>query len=345
MAPALASIGDNLPEFTQCVRSCEDLTCLPAPPLPKFAEQTINPLAARLFLWDCPLDCQYKCTQHVTDLRQQSGLRMVQFYGKWPFRRVWGITEIFSAALSGANFYVNYVNFRKVRRHYAASRSADPEKATMLRQYLLLLFVSMAGWTFSTMFHIRDLPVTETLDYLGAGTMVVANFNAVLVRFLGLYRQSRATARHVVQLLILAALLVHFLNLYRAWDYGYNMRFNMLFGWLALFLWIAHSVRVNRRYKANVHVYNNSMHLLPHETRVLTKLQYLGLSRSRYIPLVPAALNLYLLAAICFEIHDFEPWWRLVDCHSLWHLCTIFPPVIWYDWNIWDLEMDSVKTG
>lgn len=341
LAVARASVGDNLPEFRNCVTDCKAQVC-DAHATSKYTENSVNPVSRVLFMWDCPLDCNYKCQQSISAGRRAAALPMVQFYGKWPFRRVLGVTELASTAFSLANLYVNYANLAKVTRLYRASLHANPQGAAMLKQYLILLWVSVVGWVFSTVFHVRDIPLTETLDYLGAGAIIVANFNAICVRSFHLNRSDRALRRQVFQLALLVVLGLHYASLRRHWDYAYNMLFNTVVGLLALVLWMLVLWLVYLEYRSKLHIYNNSIHLLPYETRILTKLNFVGLSRSKYIPLLPFALNVFLIFAVSLEMVDFDPWWQLVDAHSLWHLCTVFPPIVWYDWNLWDVELQSL---
>lgn len=338
-----ASVGDTLPEFRSCLSDCQT-ECSSSSPSSKYDQDSISPVAAKLFQWNCELDCGYKCQQLISRERRSNGLPMVQFYGKWPFKRIFGITEIFSTIFSLGNLVVNYRNYGKIKRARKYASFRDPEKATMLSQYLLLLAISIAGWIFSTVFHIRDFPETETLDYLGAGAIIVANFNAIVVRKFFLFRQEKKLKRVLFQTCLCVALMLHYARLYRNWDYGYNMNFNIVFGMLSLLLWILHAFDVRRQYLRRPHFYNNSIQLLPYETKILAKLNYLGLSKTKNIPLIPVSLNIFLICAMGFEVLDFEPWRSLVDGHSLWHLSTIFPPIVWFDWNIWDLEMSGLQT-
>lgn len=341
---AKASVGDSLPEFQDCFADCRNTLCVsPLSASSKYQQDSISPLAVRLFSWDCDLDCDYKCQQIVSRERKQAGIPMVQFHGKWPFKRVFGITELFSTVFSLGNFLVNYRNYGKIKRHRKYVAYRDPEKATMLSQFLFLLLMAMIGWTFSTIFHIRDFPTTEKLDYIGAGAIVVAHFNAIVVRKFELFRADKTVARRLFQTALLIFFVLHYAKLYHDWDYAYNMSIHIVFGILSLTLWILHSFAVRRQYLRRPHFYNNSIQLLPYETKILTKLNYLGISKTKNIPLIPVALNLFLISAISFEVLDFEPIASLVDGHALWHLCTIFPPIVWYDWNIWELEMSSLQ--
>lgn len=339
----IASIGDSLPQFRSCLSDCRTSDCSTSRASSKYQQDSINPLAAQLFQWDCNLDCDYKCQQLITRERKSSGLPVVQFHGKWPFKRIFGVTEIFSTIFSLGNLIVNYRNFNKIRRARRYASLRDPAKAKMLSQYSLLLSISIIGWVFSTVFHMRDLPETETLDYLGAGAIIVANFNAIVIRKFGLFRPENNLKRVFFQTCLCIVLVLHYTRLYRSWDYSYNMKFNVALGMLSLLLWIFHAFDVRRLYLRRPHFYNNSIQLLPYETKILAKLNYLGLSKTKNIPLIPVLLNIFLICAIGFEVLDFEPWFLLMDGHSLWHLCTIFPPIVWFDWNIWDLEMSGLQ--
>lgn len=337
---ALASVGDGLPAYKTCLADCQGLC---PDTSPKYSQDSTNWVAKTLLQWDCDLDCDYKCQQKVTRQRTAEGLPMVQFYGKWPFKRIFGITEFFLTVFSLGNLYVNYRNYFKVKRQHKLAAYKDSDLATMYAQYLLLLSVSIAGWFCSALFHMRDFPATETLDYVGAGAIIAANLNAIVVRRYELFRSEKSKTRKFVQTALVAALFLHYLKLYYKWDYTYNMRFNVVLGLSALALWIIHSVSVHRQYLRRPHFFNNSIHLLPYETRILNKLNLVGLSRTKYIPLIPVALNIFLLAAASLEMTDFDPIASLVDAHSLWHLCTIIPPIVWYDWNIWDVEMTGLQ--
>lgn len=308
---------------------------------------TVHPVFRTLFSWDCSSDCNYKCQQFITNKREQQGLPMVQFYGKWPFHRVWGITELFLTLFSLGNLYINWHNIHKVLKQHNKQKKHNPSLATMYKQYLLLLGVLVFGWVFSTLFHIRDNAVTETLDYFGAAAIIVANFNAITVRYFELFREERQKTRRLFQFALALVWLFHCYHLKTAWDYTYNMAFNIVIGISALVLWILHSLRITLIYSKNEFVFSNSIQLLPFETKILTKLNHvwiLPISKTRFIPMIPIVLNLWLLSGMTFEITDFEPWRRLVDGHAIWHLFTIFPVVIWYDWNIWDLELYTVNS-
>lgn len=362
-----ASEGDRLPDFSFCLQRCYTKFQCEIPNLSKrdgyegggkserreyvnTVEDSLNLyelnyVVRTLFGWDCSLNCKYKCVRYVTEKRVSDGLRIVQFFGKWPFIRIWGITEFFSTIFSIANFYANYVNIGKIHYQYSKNKrdtTSSNGYHVMYFQYLTLLVISCIGWTFSTIFHIRDTPLTETLDYFGAIAIIMCNFNVIVIRYFNLYLPSSKPKLLLFQASLLVAYLFHVTKLLNFWDYVYNVKFNLFFGLSSLILWILHAKNVQSVYLKNFHIYSNSIQLLPFETKILAKLDQLVIPLSkkpRLIPLLPIFLNAVLLFGILLEMIDFVPIYLLVDAHSLWHLVTIFPSLVWFDWNIWDMEL------
>jgi len=292
-----------------------------------------------VFQWDCMLDCDYKCQQFVTNQRELSGLPMVQFYGKWPFTRILGMTEVMLTLFSIGNYYTNFNSLTKILTQYNKNYKSGNDAFIMYKQYIYLIVGSLAGWAFSTLFHMRDTSLTETLDYFGAAMIMLLNFNAISVRFFRLFTSTKRKQRLVLQSSLAVIFVFHCIKLHNKWDYQYNTYFNLFFGVMAMVLWIAHAMRVRSIYSKDFRMYNNSMQLLPFETKLLSKLNYLSLSETKFIPILPVLLNLWLLIGMSFELLDFSPWLRLLDAHAIWHLFTIIPPIFWYDWNIWDIEL------
>lgn len=306
-------------------------------------QRDVNEVLRVLLAWDCKLDCNYKCQQIITEERLAKGQEVVQFYGKWPFVRLFGVTEFFSAVFSLGNLYLNWNNLENVTKQYNKNKKHNHALSVMYYQYIWLICVSIMGWVFSTLFHTRDNDTSETLDYVGAALIIMSNFNAICVRFFRLFEPENNRKRVAFQGVLGVVFLGHLARLRLHWDYSYNIAFNMVFGLSALVLWVAHALSINKVYKENAHVFNNSIQLLPFETRILSKMSYLGFSRTKHIPLIPVFLNVWLLVGMSFELFDFVPvYGRLLDAHAIWHFFTIFPTFIWYDWNVWDLEADSL---
>lgn len=287
---SFASSGDRLPEFRQCVHDCVVDTC-PRP----------LPLSLMLLQWTCSADCDYLCQQKLTDYFELKGLPIHQYHGKWPFRRLLGIQEPASTLFSILNFVPNYYGYKLLKRRFG--RYNPP----MLKYYLMFALVGMNTWTWSMVFHIRDFPWTEKLDYFSAIGSILYGLFLVNVRLFGLYKpQNRATLVLVASLLALYFTgHVYYLSFVR-FNYGYNMTAAIIFGIAQTSMWI-----------------------------IFSCFQYFR-SRSA-ADLIPTFVVLGVAAGMSFEIFDFPPLGRTFDAHSLWHAATILPTHFWYRWMRFDL--------
>jgi hypothetical protein len=123
---------------------------------------TVPALHHRLLLWTCPADCDYTCQHVVTDRRVLHEPPMtnpvVQFHGKWPFRRLLGMQEPFSALFSFLNFAAHWHGMSRIQESVPAWHS--------LRQYYMMLgYIGLASWSFSMIFHM--LPLDREAGLLG----------------------------------------------------------------------------------------------------------------------------------------------------------------------------------
>ncbi|CAD1813160.1 Protein PER1 [Candida parapsilosis] len=349
---AQASIGDELPAFQYCLATCH---CANLP-----SEYTVVG-------WSCTSNCNYYCQQTITDEIERLNLPVVQFYGKWPFKTVLGVQEFWSTMFSLGNLYVNYQSFRVIYREFkklpkqkqnsASINTTVVESQILNWQSLVLLVVSCIGWCFSSIFHFRDTALTEVLDYFGAFAIILCNLNVIVVRYFKLYKLRFKSVLKSWQLSLIALYIYHLVRLFMDWDYTYNMNINVVLGLSAMILWFLHSFAIGRIYNKNINLVSNTITLVPYETNILQKLHLhnhkitrlrsrhkrLSLANSsHWIPYIPIFNNVILLCGLYLEINDFKPWKRLIDAHCLWHLLTIFPSYIWFDWNVWDVEMSIV---
>jgi hypothetical protein len=253
-------------------------------------------LHRRLLLWTCPSECDYTCQQIITAQRIESGQPVVQFYGKWPFVRFLGMQEPFSVLFSLGNLAAHVYGLR------TQVRPRIPAAFTMRPFYEFLAKLGMVTWTFSAIFHTRDFQITEQLDYFAAGASVLYGMYYAAVR---LFRWDRPTetARRALRrwtALCLGLYICHvgYLKLWR-WDYTYNMLACVLCGVVQNILWCS-----------------------------LAWVRY----RQTRQPwaLWPVVVVFWVLGAMSLELFDFPPLWAAIDAHSLWHLGTIPPAVLFY---------------
>jgi hypothetical protein len=97
-----SSKGDQHPWFQKCLERCiENRNCTDTTDnvfgmlgLKRWDSSThLIPemkasLILRLTLWDCEADCKYVCMRQHNQMRKDEDLHVLQYYGKWPFRRV-----------------------------------------------------------------------------------------------------------------------------------------------------------------------------------------------------------------------------------------------------------------
>ncbi|KAK1752513.1 Per1-like-domain-containing protein [Echria macrotheca] len=298
---ATASVGDRLPEFRECVEVCKGENCVGP-------DQTPIPLIHRLLLWTCPAECDYTC-QHIITSRRLASVPpepVVQFHGKWPFRRVLGVQEPASVVFSAGNLWAHYDGLHnKILAKIPASYGVRPF-------YVVLAYISMAAWFFSVVFHTRDFRVTEQLDYFGAGASVLYSLYYTPIR---LWRLDLPTAnrRSLLRVWTAVCLLMYvchvaYLKLW-TWDYTYNMAANVACGSVQNALWSWFSWR---RYRKN----------------------------RRAWATWPGIVVAWVLMSMSLELLDFPPVWGTFDAHSLWHLGTIAPTVLWYNFLVKDAQDD-----
>lgn len=254
----------------------------------------------RLMFWTCPAECDYTCQHVVTDRRLSRDPPMIspvlQFHGKWPFHRIMGMQEPFSVLFSLFNFLAHWNGLARIRE-------SIPEWYSLRKYYLGFGYVGLASWTFSMLFHTRDFPLTEKLDYFAAGANVLYGLFLSVVRILRLDQEEppyKPTVRRlwIAICVILYAMHVSYLSFW-SWDYTYNMIANVVVGIIQNLLWTAFSVI---RYQ-----------------------KYLKLWTAW-----PGMIVAWIVLAMSLELLDFPPWNGLIDAHSLWHLGTVVPTVWWY---------------
>lgn len=335
-----ASVGDRLPEFQDCVELCKQENCHP-----ETLEHKNNiPLIHRLLQWTCPDECDYTCQHIITTSRVEAGHPVVQFHGKWPFQRFLGAQEPLSVVFSAGNLWAHVSGLRQLRRRVPASYS-------LRRFYVGFALAGSSAWIFSIIFHTRDSRATEQLDYFAAGASVLYGLFLAVVRIFRLDRRRRSSEANSVpstpdagstvvgrgggprpsgsgsespasspgllrlwMAVCLTAYACHvaYLKLVR-WDYSYNMAANVAVGTVQNLLWSWFSWTRYRRERRAWATY-------------------------------PGLAVAWITMAMSLELFDFPPLWGALDAHSLWHLGTIGPTVLWYSFLVKD-SLDDIAAA
>lgn len=241
----------------------------------------VTAFLTQLFWWSCYDECRYSSMWKHVEYRLQNNLTLQQYYGKWPFVRLLGMQEPASVLFSVINGFQHYRYLRKMIR-------LNPRECSRMRLlYIVNASIAVILWIFSSLFHWRDFPITEKLDYFGAGGHVIFSSYVGTVRILNIRRRQKLLAL----LALCAALYLAHVSYLSFWkfDYGYNMKANIVVGLYHTVIWTLWAARQWRT--------------KPH-TRIML------------FASIGIALSMVL------EVFDFSPLWFTVDAHALWHLST-----------------------
>lgn len=254
----------------------------------------------RLLRWHCREECSYYCMWYTVRSFQEHGYDLPKFHGKWPFTRVLGMQEPASVFASILNFAANFYMYNKIRREFPLSKTRGLYIIIFWHAFAL---VCMNAWVWSTIFHMRDSPFTEFMDYACALSMVMGLFVASIVRVC--HRRPKVTL--FLLLLPLFYFVTHVRYLFSGViNYDYNMTLNIFFGVLGSVVWICVS------YKQHVE----------------------GRSYARWM----LAFTALSAAGLTLELGDFPPKYHTWDAHALWHLSTAPLPLLFYKYVIDDLR-------
>lgn len=353
----IASPGDDLDEFWDCRDRCESLVCnyelFEADPehydrrVEVFNENNVYewkfdrlPLADHLknLFWTCEQDCDYQCQRLVTIQRVKDKEEVLQFHGKWPFWRVFGIQELASTVFSIGNLLVHLGGLWKIKNQM---KHATADRAKYFTNIFAMSLITLIAWTCSTIFHIRDFEITERLDYFLAGLTVLSGFHALFARVYRLYLPERSLWLIAFTALCVAMYSGHIYRLVTDWLYTYNMRANIFVGILQNIFWGRLCFDLYVKYYDVEHNHpESSMNFARYTKWNSVLLSSFFLRSSKLYSLYPLLLCAIVICGMALEIFDFPPiFFDLVDAHSLWHLVTIFPAYYgWYDWMIWDIR-------
>ena len=221
---------------------------------------------------------------------------IVQFHGKWPFYRLFGMQEPASVLFSLLNLIAHHHGIAKIR-------SKIPEDYPMREYYLWFGYIGWASWLFSMVFHTRDSNWTEKLDYYAAGASVFYGMFYTPIRVFRLDQDRPPVKATMLRLWTVTCILLYlahvsYLTFWR-WNYTYNMGANVAAGIVANILWSGFSYTTYQKLRKPWAAW-------------------------------PGMIVAWIILAMSLELLDFPPFAGAVDAHSLWHLGTVVPTVWWY---------------
>lgn len=213
------SIGDERPSFISCVRNCANLPC------------SLDWIL-RLTHWTCSADCNYKCMRMDVLEDRLNSVRIVQYFGKWPFLRILGAQEIFSVLFSLGNLAACIYGYHVILKGGRSHWMDGVHKVSFL--------ITCNCWLQSAIFHYRDTWLTEKLDYFSACLMILSTVPAAIIRSFGIKKRQEQLKIAVAMMIVYFQHVLYML--FVQFDYGYNIRFNGFFGFVSNILWVRFAV-------------------------------------------------------------------------------------------------------
>mmetsp|Transcript_33767 Transcript_33767/g.64597 ORF Transcript_33767/g.64597 Transcript_33767/m.64597 type:complete len:296 (+) Transcript_33767:3-890(+) len=262
---------------------------------PVCANATAVPIDLRLTYWTCLDDCNYMCMHKFTEHLKAHGNPVMKYHGKWPFLRILGFQEIASSIFSVANLAAHLHGLIRLRRATRGLKHGYP----YLHLVQFQTIVNVNAWVWSMVFHARDLPMTEALDYLSANVVLFSGILLIAARVLSCQQPSEWA---LMALPALAGLCLHMHYMLAVkFDYGWNMKLCLILGAVQALAWVIWSQWVQH------------------------------IARWKFL-----AFFVGIHAGLLLEVLDFPPFLELFDAHSLWHAYT--PPFVymWYSLFISD---------
>ncbi|KAJ3778986.1 Per1-like protein [Lentinula raphanica] len=317
---AYASAGDRAHEFQRCMFICDNREC-------KVPSPTPLPLPLRLTRWTCLDNCKYSCMHDATSKLIAAGKHPLQYYGKWPFVRVAGMQEPCSVLFSLLNLWVHVQGYSWIKKRI-------PHTHPLKRYYLIWSMASMNTWIWSAVFHTRDTPLTEKLDYFSAALTILTALYFTAIRFFHLYPPSPRDSPDPSKIMAFKAWTticvtvfvghILYLSLPPRFDYRYNIIFNLVIGLTHNALWLLYSLPSSMSF----------LRRFPNRPKTY---------RPRRLANKAAILVILTTLATALELFDFPPWRKAIDAHSLWHLTTVPIAYAWYGFLIFDASDPSWK--
>ncbi|XP_066925225.1 post-GPI attachment to proteins factor 3-like [Clytia hemisphaerica] len=216
------SPGDRDPHFQLCSRKCI-VNC-------------INQQHSFLS-WGCKGECEYDCMFRITDERTKLGLDILQYYGKWPFYRLFIIQEPASFIFSVLNLVSQIIGWI----HYSKNVDSSFKFYGLAK---VQSFINSVAWTCAIIFHTRDTYWTEKMDYFSAAAVIGVSLFTCFSHIIG---DMESFATKFIGALILSVFSFHIYYMaFIHFDYGYNMKFLVSNGIINITVWFIWSW-INRK--------------------------------------------------------------------------------------------------
>ena len=218
-----------------------------------------------------------------------------------PFERYWGLQEPASVLFSLFNI---------IPHAYFVSKYLNFSPSSHSPSLLLHALMGIMAFSFSAIFHSRDFPLTEMLDYSFAFLFIISLFAAMLSQVLASNPQKKKTLYISLFVLSLFALSHLYYLFFIHFDYGYNMKVIVIISALVSIFAIVFGFQ--RKWQ------NGSWK-------------------------VPLSCFITLPLGLIFELLDFPPLYLVLDAHACWHAATPFVFFLFYSYFIQEMSSPRFK--
>lgn len=218
--------------------------------------------------------CHLQCLKDL-------GIKNCKMNGRWGFKMIFGVTEIFSSSFAFISFIFTYILV-----NYTIMPKLHKSKLALLIK--LQYYICNIAFLSSTIFHMRETTFTRYADYFSAILSIVIGFLCALGRLIQIVKPNYLSKYTKYSLII--AIIFYCLHVYKmiliSWDYVYNKIIcGILFAASCIIDYINYQYVKNSHYSHNI-------------------LLYIGA----------------LFVAGIAEVSDISPVMYLFDSHALWHL-------------------------
>jgi post-GPI attachment to proteins factor 3 len=305
---SLGSLGDIDPTYVKCRASCIVSDCKTGIVTNyKIPYGQILPLS-------CEEMCTYACIDGVAKDRESKNLKVVKFYGHWPFDRYFGLEEPASVFFSAFNAAPHILAIYRLwtNDRGTGTGSKQPEKRFYMDNWLLLYaIVSTSCWCASTIYHAKKTPFATKCDLISALGFIVAGLFIALRRICGTSINGGIASLLFCMLFVGWAYKAYFMAVYII-NFDQHMKLSIGIVVLTTSLWLGWTLH-----------------------QLLT-----GPKNGEYarVKVLCLCCQFGLIVASALEIFDFRPIYGIFDAHSLWHALTIPLGFVWY--QFWNLERE-----
>jgi hypothetical protein len=299
----LTSQGDRELPFRRCSQNCRRLcNGVVDPPTLQWCEDVgVAPAQHSTapwdtLLWSCHSECEYRCMWWAEGERASAGNPSVQYYGKWPFIRLFGVQEPLSVGLSAANLVVHARGLSEYRRRVPPTTSGSV--GYPVRSLWVLHGATMVvAWLCAMVFHTRDTYLTEKLDYFSATAGIMMAPLVSILRMLPHGTPAAVSGGIAVAFVVGYIRYVYVMMSLRQFDYGFHGRYNAVWVVLMVPLW------------CGWWAWSRATH--PHAWKAALF--------AVAVPICAAA-----------ELFEFPPIAAALDAHAVWHALTVPLAGLWW---------------